>query len=414
VINKEQFEELVHKYIAGTITEEESFELKILLDQERYASELDRIFQESYLQSADTTSYWSDNYRQVFINKLMHKAGMETSDSSEKQAPVYRMRSRQSAWLKYAAAVILVLGIGTLAYVWKTNEQETPALVDANKSSQKTDVAPGKEKAVLELADGRKIHLDNAANGQLAEQGGVEVVKLANGQIAYHVKALKNKQVMWNTMSTPRGGQYQLILPDGTNIWLNAASSVTFPTAFPDNKREIKIKGEVFLEVAKDKRKPFFVNINDKSSVRVLGTHFNINSYENEENITTTLVEGSIQINDDIVLKPGQQAIESKTTGTASAGGQNKIVVTEADVEKALAWKNGWFNFNGANLYDVMRQLERWYDIDVKYEGDIPQVTFRGKMDKGVSLSGMLNIFSTMNYKFKARLEGRTLIVSGD
>lgn len=394
--NKEQFELLVHKYIAGTITEAENAELKTLLDQEAYALELDRIFQESFRESEEAAVNWSDNDRQVFVNKLMDKAR-----SKENASPVRRMH-----WLKYAAAVILVAGLGTIAFIFTKQEKEQPAVAETEQSSEKQEIAPGGEKAVLKLADGTIIHLDNAAKGQVAEQGGVEVVKLASGQIAYRVKQLKNKEVMWNTMSTPRGGQYQLILPDGTHVWLNAASSITYPTAFTGNKREIKIKGEVFLEVVKDKQKPFFVNINDKSSIRVLGTSFNINSYDNEENITTTLVEGSIQINKDIVLKPGQQAVQLKAA--------DDIVVSEADVEKALAWKNGWFNFNGASLYDVMRQLERWYDIDVKYEGEIPQVTFKGKMDKGVTLTGMLNIFSALNYKFKTKLEGRTLLVTGD
>lgn len=394
--NKEQFELLVHKYIAGTITEAENAELKTLLDQEAYALELDRIFQESFRESEEAAVNWSDNDRQVFVNKLMDKAR-----SKENASPVRRMH-----WLKYAAAVILVAGLGTIAFIFTKQEKEQPAVAETEQSSEKQEIAPGGEKAVLKLADGTIIHLDNAAKGQVAEQGGVEVVKLASGQIAYRVKQLKNKEVMWNTMSTPRGGQYQLILPDGTHVWLNAASSITYPTAFTGNKREIKIKGEVFLEVAKNKQKPFFVNINDKSSIRVLGTSFNINSYDNEENITTTLVEGSIQINKNIVLKPGQQAVQLKAA--------DDIVVSEADVEKALAWKNGWFNFNGASLYDVMRQLERWYDIDVKYEGEIPQVTFKGKMDKGVTLTGMLNIFSALNYKFKTKLEGRTLLVTGD
>lgn len=394
--NKEQFELLVHKYIAGTITEAENAELKTLLDQEAYALELDRIFQESFRESEEAAVNWSDNDRQVFVNKLMDKAR-----SKENASPVRRMH-----WLKYAAAVILVAGLGTIAFIFTKQEKEQPAIAETEQSSEKQEIAPGGEKAVLKLADGTIIHLDNAAKGQVAEQGGVEVVKLASGQIAYRVKQLKNKEVMWNTMSTPRGGQYQLILPDGTHVWLNAASSITYPTAFTGNKREIKIKGEVFLEVAKNKQKPFFVNINDKSSIRVLGTSFNINSYDNEENITTTLVEGSIQINKNIVLKPGQQAVQLKAA--------DDIVVSEADVEKALAWKNGWFNFNGASLYDVMRQLERWYDIDVKYEGEIPQVTFKGKMDKGVTLTGMLNIFSALNYKFKTKLEGRTLLVTGD
>jgi ferric-dicitrate binding protein FerR (iron transport regulator) len=344
----------------------------------------------------------------------MDKAGITSSHNVKSDTPVYSARFLKPTWIKYAAAIVLILGIGILAYLWRTNTNTENSVVGVINPSQKTDIAPGGEKAILTLADGRKIQLDNAANGQLAEQGGVEVVKLTNGQVAYKLNALESSEVMWNTMSTPRGGQYQLILPDGSNVWLNAASSITFPTAFLKDRRDIKIQGEVYLEVAKDKQKPFFVNINDKGFVQVLGTSFNINSYANEENITTTLVEGSIKINEQFVLKPGQQAIQHTLASSASSVQQKEVIVKDADFEKALAWRNGWFNFNGAGLQDVMRQLERWYDIDVRYEGDIPKVTFKGKMDKGVTLSGMLNIFSTFNFKIKTRLEGRTLIISGE
>jgi len=320
----------------------------------------------------------------------------------------HRIHFLKRTWLRYAAAVIIMLGAG--AYLWTINHKTDRTLVNGNKQLQ-ADIPPGGERAILTLADGRSIALDSAAHGQIGDQGGVKVLKMGNGQIAYDLRGLHSKEVMWNTVSTPKGGQYQVTLPDGTRVWLNASSSITFPTAFVAGQRHVKITGEIYFEVEKNKQQPFFVDVEGRSSVQVLGTSFNINSYGDDDNIKTTLLEGSVKViessdsesdhSQSVVLKPGQQAALKSTTGT--------FVVTSPDIEQILAWKNGIFDFTGADLKSVMKQLERWYDIKVQYNGSVPKMTFEGKMYRNVNFSGVLEMLNTMDVKF--RMEGKTLIV---
>ena len=219
-------------------------------------------------------------------------------------------------------------------------------------------------------------------------------------------------------MTTPAGGQYQVTLPDGTKVWLNAASSITYPTAFVDKERPVKISGEVYFEVAKDKEKPFIVDVDGKSSVRVLGTSFNINSYGDESTIKTTLLEGSVKVmrtattavsTDSVILKPGQQALVALPAVAASSDRQLKVT-SDVNIEQTLAWKNGLFNFNGSDLHAVMRQLERWYGIKVEYEGSIPDTKFSGEIYRNVNLSDVLEALQRMGVKF--RLHGKTLLVT--
>lgn len=338
-----------------------------------------------------------------------------SGDRTDTVRPVRRIRFLKTAWLKYAAAVLIIFGAA--AYFWNTlrDDRET-ATTNDNRSFQ-TDIPPGGDKAILTLADGSKIILDSAADGMLANQGGVQVVKLANGQIVYDMRGFASSEVFWNTISTPVGGQYQITLPDGTRVWLNAASSITFPTAFTGEKRSVKISGEIYFEVARNPQKPFVADVDGKSVVEVLGTSFNINSYTDEGSIKTTLFEGSVKVNrvaDDqpkgaVILKPGQQAIVVSTDRQQNdaAGIQ---VNSNADLDQTLAWKNGLFNFNGLDLPVVMRQLERWYDIKVKYEGKVPSLIFRGEMYRSANLSDALDIFQKLGVKF--RMEGRTVIIS--
>lgn len=401
--NKEHFIELVDKFINGTLTEEENNALKGMLDQEENDAELDRILKESYEQSGDE-SFWNEKYREVFVSRLLDKAGIDSaSDYIGPMKPAHRIHFLKTAWFRYAAAIILTVGLGTVAYLLTTKKDSQQTLANGNKRLQ-TDIPPGGDKAVLTLADGSNIILDNAANGNIADQGGVQVVKLANGQIAYDLRTLSSKDVMWNTMSTPRGGQYQVTLPDGTKVWLNAASSITFPTAFTGKERNVKVTGEAYFEVTRNKQQPFIVDINGKSAVQVLGTEFNINSYGDEASIKTTLIEGSVKIfkaDQSAVLKPGQQAVQA----------ENRIVVnSSADLDKVLAWKNGLFNFDEADLYSVMRQLERWYDIDVQYRGSSStSMIFQGKMYRNANLSDVLEMLKKMGVNFQ--MDGKTLIV---
>lgn len=317
--------------------------------------------------------------------------------------PAHRIHFLRTAWVRYAAAIILLFGSG--AYFWITNKKNDKTVTSSNKLLQ-ADIEPGNNKAILTLADGSTIALDNATNGALAQQGNVQVIKLSDGKIAYNLKGIAAGEVMMNTMSVPRGGQYQLVLPDGSKVWLNAASSITYPAVFVGAERKIKITGEVYLEVAKNKAKPFIVDVDGRLLIGVLGTSFNVNSYADEATIKTTLVEGSVKVkveDKESLLKPGQRAEVAQNPNTLK-------IIENVNIDQTLAWKNGTFNLQNLNLQEFARQLERWYDIEVKYEGNVPDKSFEGEFSRDVKLSAVLKWFSELG--IQNRLEGRKLILS--
>ncbi len=299
-----------------------------------------------------------------------------------------------------AASVALILLVGYF-YQNKTSQNRIQTQSMANTGQ---DVAPGGNKAVLTLADGTKILLDSANNGAISKQGNVTVTKLKDGKIEYDFSSSSsNTTVSYNTVSTPRGGQYQLVLADGSKVWLNAESSVTFPTAFVGDDRKVSMTGEAYFEVAHDASKPFFVTANN-TDVRVLGTHFNIKGYDGETR--TTLLEGSVAVESSgkkSRITPGQQAVTSN---------QNKgiVVLNDVNLDEVMAWKNGYFFFRHADVEMVMKQLSRWYDVDVIYQGDIPDRRFEGEMQRNLSLSQVLNLLSKNNIHFN--IVGKKIIVS--
>lgn len=301
-----------------------------------------------------------------------------------------RIRSIGSwKWVATAAAVLIMISVG--AYLWiNTGKQMDTDLPMAAKQ-----VAPGKNGAILTLADGSTIVLDSLNNGIIASQQGAKV-HLENSKLVYDPAGKTSGDISYNIMTTPRGRQFQVSLPDGTKVWLNAGSSLRYPTAFEGNDRTVEIAGEAFFEVAKNKQKPFIVKTH-ADRITVTGTQFNVNAYANEPFMKTTLVEGSVMINN-AVLKPGQ----------AYMNGQ--ILKTDADQD--IAWKNGFFNFTNQDLPAVMRQLERWYDIDVKFVGAAKPFSFNGKMDRGMQLSDVLFFLDEMKITYK--LEGRTLTISNE
>jgi ferric-dicitrate binding protein FerR (iron transport regulator) len=209
--------------------------------------------------------------------------------------------------------------------------------------------------------------------------------------------------ISYNTLSTPRGGQYQLVLPDGSKVWLNASSSIHFPTAFAGHERNVELTGEAYFEIAKNKQKPFHVNVNGMQ-VEVLGTHFNVNAYGDEGAIKTSLLEGSVKIkkgNISGLLKPGQQGVLKKNS--------TDLEIKNADMNEAIAWKNGLFEFDGADIKSIMREIGRWYDVDVVYAGKVPDRRFEGKISRDAQLSDVLKILALSNVKFS--VEGKKIIV---
>jgi ferric-dicitrate binding protein FerR (iron transport regulator) len=245
----------------------------------------------------------------------------------------------------------------------------------------------------------------------VARQTGANLL-LHDGRLTYDPIREKTTETVYNTMTTPRGRQFQLTLPDGTMVWLNAASSIRYPTVFTGTERQVEITGEAYFEVTKNIKMPFRVRVDDRADIEVLGTHFNVNAYENEKTLNTTLLEGSIRVltvsgeqtsrkmTDGVILKPGQQA-QLRT---------ELHVFNNTDIDKVMAWKNGAFNFEDLPLEEAMRQLERWYDIKVKYENGVPDIRFGGKIGRDVSLADLLQILAGTKLKFRIE-KGRELII---
>ncbi|MNX49198.1 fec operon regulator FecR [compost metagenome] len=268
------------------------------------------------------------------------------------------------------------------------------------------DLSPGMQGAILTLANGKQVSLDDMKNGEVEIQSGVKA-KLVNGALSYEQATGTS---VYNTVNTPKRRQYQLILPDGTKVWLNSASSIRFPTRFASVERIVEVNGEAYFEVAKNKSVPFRIITKNKFEVVVLGTHFNINSYENEENTSTTLLEGEVRVefrNKSVLLKPGQRAQVSQVKNKSNSGIET---VDDVDLEKTIAWKNGIFDFDGMELKEVMRQLERWYDIEVEYEGPTPKRQFFGEISRKENLSDVLMALEESHIHFRLE-EGRRLIV---
>lgn len=398
-MNKERLQYLVEQFIANQLTIIEQQEFYGLLQQTEHEPAILAAFE-----AAGGEVYASEDSDDTLL-PLLQRATLADKPGMKVQAPVHRVHFlRRWGW---AAAVLVLLSVGGF-YLWKSGlagSNENPGIAQT-----KTDIAPGRDGAILTLADGRKIVLDSLGNGTIANQNGTEVV-LNNGQLLYADNlAGNNGQQQWNTMQTPKGRQFNVTLPDGTRVWLNAASSITFPTAFNGNERRVEITGEAYFEVAANKTKAFFVKIKDKAEVQVLGTSFNVNGYEDEPRISTTLLEGSVRMNSNntptessVMLKPGQQA-------QLENNGSKNLTVKQADIDKVMAWKYGAFNFEGASLQEVMRQLTRWYDIEVVYETGIPDIHFVGEMSRDISLAGVLKALEATNVHF--RLENnRRLIV---
>ena len=331
-------------------------------------------------------------------------AVIETHPEKGKVVPILRR-----AWVSIAAAVVLVIGAFLVFnLIKKTDANRDVVTIDTSKQVDAPQQAadPGSNKALLTLADGSTIILETAANGTLTQQGNSKIVKPAEGQLAYNLLDEKTTEVLYNSIATPRGGQYQVIFSDGSKVWLNAASSLRFPAGFTGNERKVELVGEAYFEVSKNASMPFKVAIAGKGEVEVLGTHFNVHAYHDEETAHTTLLEGSVRVTglstgDSHIINPGEQA---------QVDGKGQISINKnADTEQAIAWKNGTFNFSNADLEMVLRQLSRWYDVDIKFEGAVPQRKFAGEIQRDLKLPQVLKLLEKNNVFCK--LEGKTLIV---
>ncbi|HEY4335076.1 MAG TPA: FecR domain-containing protein [Puia sp.] len=386
------FPELLQRLKEGTLSPEETQQLIVGLSKRELPAETKRLLLQQLRQPIADSE---------IDPRLVALLEAKIPDILSKRHRIIDMPA-----LRYAAVAAALLIAAAGVYLLGSKPIAEPNGI-VKTSSKAPDIAPGKQGAILTLADGHTVVLDSLGNGVVATQSGAKVI-LQDGQLAYRPDASGSATLTYNVMTTPKGRQFQLTLPDGTKVWLDAASSLRYPTEFTGSTRRVELTGEAYFEVAPAKAgvAPFIVDVNHTSQVQVLGTHFNINAYPDEPGASTTLLEGAVRIvNGDqkATLSPGQQ---SQTTNDNSA----IKVIPNANTEKALAWKNGVFDFQDASLEQVMRQLQRWYDIEVVYEKGIPKLEFVGRMERDLSLSAVLNGLQMSKVHF--RLEaGRKLIV---
>lgn len=381
---------LVERYLNGTCTPQEQSELYTLVSQSQNDEALKAALDEAW------KTYEPDTVMPAAVS------GRILSNVFTNAKPI--QAGRQRNWWWAAAAVLLAAGGATYLVTRQPAAPKQVAVIASQQQRFANEVQPGGNKALLKLADGTVIELDSAANGVLAQQGGTKVTKLANGELAYQQNGNNNGQPTYNTMVTPRGGAYRLTLPDGSMVWLNASSSITYPTAFTGSERNVSVTGEAYFEVAKNEQQPFKVKARDLE-VLILGTAFNINAYDDEAAIKTTLLEGAVKVtangNSTAPIHPGEQVIY--------AADKALKVANNVNTDEAIAWKNGYFQFNDADMPTVMRQLEKWYDVEVVYEGKVPKRSFGGGMQRTLPLTKVLQILEENDVKFK--LAGQKIIV---
>lgn len=390
------------KYLDRNCTEQEIVQLLECFDQPQNESTLKGAIMKYLEEEAERGQF--DAIKETKALNDVHAKLMESIG-------VKRTKIKYIQWLKISAAasILALMSLGIYSYFITSDSQKDIVKV------QKQDVEPGGSKGILTLSDGVEISLENTKVETLAHQGNT-TIRNKNGQLVYISESPKVENIFYNRVTIPRGGQYQLVLPDGTKVWLNAASTIAFPTAFTGKERRVRITGEVYFEVAPldvaaengiKEKMPFIVNVDNKAEVKVLGTHFNVNSYSDEDgSIKTTLLEGSVEVlsvetNQKYIIKPGQQA------AIIEGGSLN---VKEVNTEEVIAWKNGFFYFDNTSLQNIMQQLSRWYDVKVTYEGDVPERIFSGKIHRDVNLSEVLEILKFTKVNF--RIEDKCIIVT--
>jgi len=375
-MTKTEFIALYEKHLNGTAT----------------AGELDELLQyqdefEMYVVSKEDNPEAHNDVKERILGKLENSIG---------QVKVRRI-GRSIWWWSAAAAVFLFATLG-LFFLKNTNNNSL--------STSARNIRPGTNKATLTLANGETLILTDAINGRLASQAGVKVSKTKRGEIIYTAEANGSSTrpaTLYNTLTTKRSEQFQVILPDGTHVWLDAASSLKYPVAFNGNERQVELTGQGYFEVTHNAAMPFIVKT-ARSTVQVLGTHFNVSAYGDDSNTKTTLLEGSVRVKVDgtvALLKPGEQTVLDNNG--------RLTVNSNLDVNSEVAWKNGLFDFRKAGIEEIMVKASRWYDIDVKYEGKVPETKLTGRISRNVDISGLLEILQFEGIKW--RIEGKTIIV---
>lgn len=384
--HKKEFSRLIDAYLAGTADENEIAALEKYYDQFSGEADVTETF------DLRDTKETHDRLKSI-IDQRIYRV----------EKPAIRLTWKR---ISIAASILLAAAAGFYFY----NSAGKHSLNVPGKEPDPAIAAviiPGSNKAILTLSNGTKISLTDAKAGQVAEPSGVSVNKTKDGTLVYAANSSKNNEVVYNSVETPKGGQYQVNLPDGTKVWLNAASSLRYPLEFAGNERKVELIGEAYFEVAKNKAKPFKV-YTDKEIVEVIGTHFNINAYTDESSTRTSLVEGSVKVTSvksaaSTVIKPGQQSVINANAA---------ITIKEIDIDEAVAWKNGYFMFDAESLESILRKVSRWYDVDIQYKGvDLSKgIYFSGTLSKYSDVAKVLNkleMIGAVHFK----IEGRKIIV---
>lgn len=383
--HKKEFSRLIDAYLAGTADENEIAALEKYYDQFSDEADVTETF------DLNDTEETHDRLKSI-IDEQIYRV----------EKPAIRLTWKR---ISIAASVLLAAAAGFYFY---NSAGKQPLNQPGNQSAPAiAAITPGSNKAILTLSNGSKISLTDAKAGQIAEQSGVSINKTKDGALVYAANSSKNNEAVYNSVETPKGGQYQVNLPDGTKVWLNAASSLRYPLEFAGHERKVELIGEAYFEVAKNKAKPFKV-YTDKEIVEVLGTHFNINAYTDESSTRTSLLEGSVKVTSvksaaSTVIKPGQQSVINSNAA---------ITVKEIDTDEAVAWKNGYFMFDAESLESILRKVSRWYDVDIQYKGvDLSKgIYFSGTLSKYSDVAKVLNkleMIGAVHFK----IEGRKIIV---
>lgn len=403
-MNQNRLEELLRLFVDGEISREEYGQLFDYIGSNPDDEELNIAIDSVFRNAKTFSSLKIEDREQIFQNIIRNKHFVIDSYDQAEINPKYSYRFWYQPGI--AASIIILFTIGFYFFSNRTTVQKVAIKIVEPKVEV---IAPGDDRAILTLSDGSKIILEDAKNGILANQAGVSIQKTSDGKLLYSFSNSANtvtpqseESVLYNKIETPVGGKYQINLPDGSKVWLNSSSSLRFSALFNGNTREVELSGEAYFDVSENKSKPFKVITKDQI-VEVLGTQFNINSYSDEGSIKTTLIEGSVKIiyKDKVVLlSPGQQFQPKETLAK----------VVEADTEEVVAWKDGYFVFKNEDIRSIMRKLSRWYNVEVSYSGNIPEVGFGGNISRSKDISEVLDVLQLTN-AVHFKVEGRRITV---
>lgn len=434
--------DLLQRFLNNSCTRQELLELLEMIEQFPDSENIRHVLREQWHTISGAEGIPDAHAKLENLLRASRAVATEKEEKNTKGAetvglPWQRHRRR------FAAAAAITLILASVAYLFFRPASTPEQVLSINNPHH--DIAPGGEKATLTLADGTAIALDSNGAGMLAQQGGMQVIKLDSGQLAYRPAGdAYSGRIGYNTLTTPRGGQFKVTLPDGTRVWLNAASSLRYPAAFTDKERKVTLSGEAYFEVAsrplssgpgngQEGKMPFIVRVNGME-IEVLGTHFNVMAYEDESVIRTTLLEGAVKViplagrlagaqggtagkppgripGKAKLLRPGQQARLAKPGKTGATSTHEIQVISGIDTRRIVAWKDGYFQFKHTDLPTVMRHLARWYNVEVIYnEADtIPDQYFGGRIPRNLPLSKVLSILQQNEVRF--RIKGRQLII---